>query len=475
MLNRHLRGAGSLAGILTLSAAAATGAAASSLTMIYQASDFPSATQLLPPVPVAYGQVIGGTQTQGQDNGQNTGVGTLFVLTPGKKGSWVKTVLHTFTNETRATDGANPSLALVADKHGNVWGTTGGFGINNTGTVFELVKPAAKGGSWTYRYVAPLPVFQTSYGGSVALVFDKHGNLFGSSTTGCSQNDCGSLFEVTAATLAGGAAPAKVLINFPTSLDGTTPQGLTIDPSGNLYGTSQGGGGNGPPPYYDGTVWEISPGAKGKPYSFQFLHAFCSVVDTYNQCVDGNQPFAGVTYANGVLYGTTGFGGAGYVVINPDTGQGFTYGGNGEIFSLTPPATPGAPWTFTTLHELVDYIGYNMPGPDYDVHTPQAAPVISSTGALMLPTALGGVLGGLGNFIYGSVISVDPSSDAEAIVNDDFGVENGMPRTGPLNDINNPRPVNIDSKNRVFGTSTSNFDTGCDCYHYWGDIWMVTP
>ena len=475
MLNRHLRSTCSLAGILAVTAAAAPGAAASSLTMIYQASDFPSSTPLLPPVPVAYGQVISGTQTQGQADGGNYGSGTLFVLTPGKKGSWVKTVLHTFSSEGRATEGANPSLPLAADKQGNVWGTTATGGANNTGAVFELVKPAAKGGSWTYRLVAPLPVFQTSYGGAVALAFDKHGNLFGSSTVGCSQNDCGSLFELTAATLNGGTKPAKVLLNFPTTLDGTTPEGLTIDPSGNLYGTSQGGGGNGPPPYYSGTVWEISPGAHGAPYSFQIVHAFCSNVDLLSQCVDGNQPYGGVTFAKGVLYGSTGFGGAGYTIINPGTGIGQTYGGNGEVYSLTPPATSGAPWTFTTLHELVDYVGYNTPGPDYDVHTPQSAPLLSSTGALMLPTALGGVFGGQSNYIYGSVLGVNASSGTETIVNNDFGVQNGDPRTGPLNDINNPRPIHIDSKHRVFGTSLSNFDTSCGCYNYWGDLWMVTP
>jgi hypothetical protein len=442
--------------------AATTPAAASSLQMIYQASDYPSQTNLLSPIPVAFGAVMSGA------NGGAAAGGQLFVLTPGKK-AWTKTVLHTFTSATQGTDGINPSPNMVADSAGNVWGTTSGGGAYNTGTVFELIKPASKTGAWGYASVLSLPVFATSYGGSGSLAFDGKGNLFGISTWGCSQNDCGSLFEASAASLAGGGQTASVLINFPPN---TYPPvaGLAIDPKGNLYGAFYGGG-----DYPWGGVWQIAPGKKKAPYTFQVIHAFCSILDQYNQCADGYFPQGGVTYSKGVLYGTTSTGGAGYTEINPGSGQPQLYEANGVTFAMAAPAQPGGAWTFTTLHEQEDYIAWNTPGPDYNVHMPQAAPVVAKGGALIFPTALGGVDGGLSNFIYGAVITVDPKSGSDAIVNNGFAVENGNLRSGPVADIYHPFPIHLDAKKRVFGNAGSTYDTSCTCTHYWGDIYMITP
>ena len=50
------------------------------------------------------------------------------------------TILVTFNG----TNGANPVGGLLADGHGNLFGTTGGGGANNLGTVFEIERlPAA--------------------------------------------------------------------------------------------------------------------------------------------------------------------------------------------------------------------------------------------------------------------------------------------------------------------------------------------
>ena len=393
------------------------------------------------------------------------------MLTPAKHGKWTKTVLHTFTQGLQATDGSTPSRALIADKAGNVWGTTTTAGVNNTGTLFELIKPANKGGTWTYRSLLSLPVFvagEDSYGGAASLAFDKTGNLFGVSTLYCTQSGCGSLFEVSKATLNGGSAPPKILLTFPTTLDGTLPTGLTIDPSGNLYGTSQGGGGNGSGPYYSGTVWEISPGTHGSGYRFQFIHAFCSDINQNNACVDGMAPYGGVTYANGALYGTAAAQGAGTVLTDPQTGQGFFEGGNGVIFSMTPPAQPGGTWTFNPLHQLLDDLTWQTPGPDYDVHTPLTAPLLNTSGKLILSTALGGAY--MSNDIQGGILSVDPTSGNDSVVNNAFGIYSPA-MTGPV--LSQGDAISLDAKNRVYGNADVTIDASGQ--EYWGDIYMVTP
>ena len=438
-------------------------AAASSLTMIYQANDYASQTNLLPPIPGAYGQVISGA-TGGAASG-----GQVFVLIPGKKGAYTKSLLHTFSQATQATDGWTLSQTLVADSHGNVWGATSQGGANNTGTVFELVAPTTSTGTWGYKSAASLPVFPTSNGGADSLAFDSHGNLFGISAQGCSANDCGSVFEVTAATLAGGAAPAKLVINAPTSL-GTTLTGLTLDTKGNLYGTTYGGGS-----YSYGTVWQISPGAKGQPYSFSVIHSFCSVQDSGGDCLDGFFPSGGVTFHKGVLYGTADDGGAPDFETNPNTGIAFNYGANGVAFAMTPPASPGAAWTYTTLHTQQDYVAWNTPGPDYNVHVPQTAPVVTSTGMVEFATVTGGVLGAAPNTIYGGVISVNPATGADSIVSNAFAVQSGTPRSGPILDINHPMAIHLDKANRVYGAAGSAYDAVHATYSYWGVIYRIVP
>jgi uncharacterized repeat protein (TIGR03803 family) len=87
---------------------------------------------------------------------------------------------------------------------------------------------------------------------------------------------------------------------------------------------------------------------------------------------EGVNPYGGLTIGkNGALYGTTSQGGA---------------GGCGTVFSLTPPASPGGPWTHSILHSLdgaTDGCG------------PQASLVIGANG-ILYGTAVFGGTGGVG-------------------------------------------------------------------------------
>jgi uncharacterized repeat protein (TIGR03803 family) len=56
-------------------------------------------------------------------------------------------VLYSF--DTNGTDGSEPYAGLIFDASGDLYGTTFEGGAYGAGTVFELIKPATKGGNWT--------------------------------------------------------------------------------------------------------------------------------------------------------------------------------------------------------------------------------------------------------------------------------------------------------------------------------------
>ncbi len=126
--------------------------------------------------------------------GGSTGCGVIFKLTRKADGKWDETVLHDFTNTTEGC-GANP---LTFDKKGNLWGTAqGGTGkqcAGGCGVVFKMT-PGAKG-NWNYSVVHNF----TGSDGAVpaaAMIFDKHGNLYGTTELGGSGHSVGVVFEIT--------------------------------------------------------------------------------------------------------------------------------------------------------------------------------------------------------------------------------------------------------------------------------------
>jgi hypothetical protein len=141
---------------------------------------------------------------------------------------------------------------------------------------------------------------------------------------------CGLVFEL--APNGSGAWTENVLHTFSGGPDGGYPQSLTLDPAGNLYGTTWDGGdtscanGQG-----CGVVFELAPTRK-EGWKETALYAFTGQ--------DGENPSGGVTFDSaGNLFGTTYHGG----VLSCLHG-----GGCGVVFELTP--VSGGQWQEHVLH-----------------------------------------------------------------------------------------------------------------------------
>jgi len=306
-----------------------------------------------------------GTTSQGGNSRCGHGCGTVFQLTPSGGGTWTQTVLYTFTG---GKDGGSPAAGLVFDAAGNLYGTTSQGGSHSMdcgsvgcGVVFELISQA--NGKWTEKV---LHTFCSSTGcrdGMTpnGLIFDAAGNLYTSTSQGGNYGG-GAVFRL--APSASGQRTGKVLHSFGKGKDGASPYGeLVFDAAGNLYGTTNRGGG-----YIGGTVFRLSPGANGT-WNEKILHRFCPK----SECQDGAYPYAGVILdAADSLYGTTYYGGS--------------YG-LGTVFKLTPGANDR--WRETVLY-------------DSDGGNPDAGLTWDTVGNLYSTTANGGYYG------LGTVFEITP-------------------------------------------------------------------
>jgi len=160
--------------------------------------------------------------------------GTIFEVV---HGSGTTTLLATFNG----INGGEPGT-LTMDSSGNLFGVTHDGSTDSYGDVFELGN-----GSGTITVLAP---FNGANGdspiGGVAL--DAAGDLFGDTWAGGANGD-GAVFEITR-----GSGVITVLTSF-NGTNGLYPYGtVSLDSSGNIFGTTENGGTNN-----DGTVFELSP------------------------------------------------------------------------------------------------------------------------------------------------------------------------------------------------------------------------
>jgi uncharacterized repeat protein (TIGR03803 family) len=220
------------------------------------------------------------------------GCGTVFELTPTSTGPWKETVLHSFTGSGVGGDGTNPQNTLTFDTAGNLYGTAGG-GAFSSGTVFEL---SPTSGVWSYAVIHsfPVPVMGGNDGAypNAGVIADASGNLYGT-TAGGGSLTVGAVFELSRDS---GGWTSTLLYSFQGLADGSDPKApLVFDAAGNLYGTVTQNAG-------EGAVFELSPSESGT-WSDSTLLGF--------EGTDGATPYAGLVLdSEGNLYGTTEFGGS---------------------------------------------------------------------------------------------------------------------------------------------------------------------
>ncbi len=314
------------------------------------------------------GNLYGTTEFGGTGDCTNGfGCGTAFELSPSADGSWKETIVHDF----EGTDGWEVHAGLIRDSAGNLYGTTANGGTYAQGTVFEL-SPGKSG--WSINV---LHDFTGGADGAVpfgTVTLDAAGNLYGMTYEGGGTSSeckygCGVVFELSP--LGGGHWTGKILHNFTAmSGDGRYPSaGLIFDASGNLYGVTGSGGGDG---FMDaGIVFELMPIAGGK-WSEKVLHNF------NEEGMDGVGPSSTLIFdGSGNLYGVTISGGS---------------AGHGTAFELSPGGDGS--WTETILHNFSENGG--------DGYFPNSALVFGLSGNLYATSAGGG------HFGEGTVFEIAP-------------------------------------------------------------------
>ena len=167
------------------------------------------------------------------------------------------TTLVSFDGANAGTNGFGARGNLIADGHGDLFGTTKSGGAGGHGTVFEIVNNGTAAAPSYAGTPTTLAAFNGSNGGGPdSLIADANGDLFGTTFEG-GANGLGTVFEI----VNNGTVAAPSYASTPTTLvtfdetNGANPSEeiLTADAHGRLFGTTLNGGANA-----GGTVFDIT-------------------------------------------------------------------------------------------------------------------------------------------------------------------------------------------------------------------------
>lgn len=347
-----------------------------------------------------------------------------------------KKILHSFQS---GNDGALSDSNLIPDGSGGFYGMThtgggasycGGYGC---GTFFHLTQ---SGGIWVetvlYSFLGVPDVYQPDY----ELVQDKTGNIYGTSTGGGTLNE-GVVFELSPPSVSGGSWTETILYSFTGGLDGAVPfGGVVFGPGGGLYGITRYGG-----PYktgdcYDngcGVVFQLLPPAQtGGTWTESAIYNFGLPV------LQGDMK---LTVDNkGTLYG-------------PNEGA---YP-HPTIFMLLPPSSSdGNSWFYEDIYSFTD-------GADGQY---AASGVIFDKAGRLYGTSAGGTA------TYGTVFQlVPPATFGTAWT---FNLVHSF--GGPSSDGSGPEArLTIDSQGNLYGTTVFGGFAAKECYYGCGTVFELSP
>jgi uncharacterized repeat protein (TIGR03803 family) len=279
-----------------------------------------------------------------------------------------------------STDGSRPN-GLTRDAAGNFYGTTSDGGPSGLGTVFKL--DAAT------HAVTVLHNFTDTPDGAnpmASVTLDPAGNLYGTTRYGGSDG-LGAVFKID-------SSGVETIVHSFIDWDGLWPSAsLVRDPAGNLYGTTSNGGS-----HTGGVIFKIGPaGVERTVYQFE------------DQSASPNGLARG---AAGSLYGTTVRGGHDDV---------------GTVFRLRPGPV------YILVHSFTG---------GSDGGSPQAESLLDDTGNLYSTTTYGG------DFGAGTVFKVD-STGVFSVLHSFSGPDGFNPLAGLV----------MDASGNLYGTAFAGGDS----------------
>ena len=205
------------------------------------------------------------------------GIGTAYELE--RSGNdYTERVLHRFVG------GGGPMTGLVADHNGTLYGTTDG------GIVFKLT-PTGK--SYAYTILHRFKIKHVIFNGLSRLVEGGDGSFYG---TVEGYTGFGFVYKLTPK-----GSSVHTIYSFKGSTDGYNPLGdIVVDTKGVLYGTTVQGG-----VFGGGTIFDLTPSRSG--FDEHILHSFDGL--------HGAGPTGLTAGPNGMLYGVTNGGGGGNGIL----------------------------------------------------------------------------------------------------------------------------------------------------------------
>jgi uncharacterized repeat protein (TIGR03803 family) len=307
------------------------------------------------------------------------------------------TVLHNFTGG--AHDGANPQGPLIENAKHQFYGASLNGGRYGYGTVFKLNKTGKSSVLNSFAYY-------NGWDPTSGVIQGSDGNLYGTTWGGGygygqGQWNSGVLFELDQ------GKKAKLLYQFSVEDGQSSPNGLTADALGNLYGVAAGG------PYGAGFIYEFDTAG-----SFSVLYNFTGGND-------GTTPQGPLAWGpDNDLYGVTKSGGANAA---------------GTVFKMD------ITGNLTTLYAFVRGTG--------DGYTPNPGTLAFDAQGNIYGTTQYGGTGTACSRGCGTVFEVTPTGSESVAYSFQGGAGGGYPLTQAV----------IDSAGNIYGTTSQYGDQTCAC------------